>query len=965
VGQVKIGLLGGFGASIGGAAVPDGAWRLRKARELVKLLALARGHRLHREQVMDALWPELDPAAAANNLNQAVHVARRALGADAIEAREGLLLLHAEVDLDLFQASAAGALRTRTAAALRAALALYVGELLPENRYDDFAEGPRDELEALAAELVAALEDVDGDDGRLRLPADASSFVGRRHELVELTSLLRRSRLLTLTGTGGAGKTRLALELARSVESSFAAGAALVELAPARPASVPVAVAAALDVQALPGQAIEDAVAGFLGPRDLLLVLDNCEHVLAAVAALVADHLRAAPHLVLLATSREPLRLPGEVVFRVPSLAIPDPEQHPAAADLLGYESVSLFVERASAVAQGFELTDDNADDVARICFRLDGLPLALELAAGRVGALSPAAIAERLDDRFRLLRAGASRAPTRQQTLEATLRWSHDLLEPDERVLFRRLGVFAGGFELGAAEAVCSGDLLGLPEVADVLGRLVEKSLVSFDERGPDRRYRLLETVRLYSRDQLGEAGEATALAARHAHWALALAEATFDTQSLDREAPNMRAALDTLAGIDSAGALRLSTALMPFWMRRIDLIEARRRFGAALDACPEPTALRAEALLAASAIDLRAGATDSLYARAEESLEIAVTLGDRLLEWRALQRLADVAVAWDDGQVALGWVERALRLAGGDGPPGAEGLGVYTLGAAHWLLGDADRAEESMALSFELFLRLDAGDRVQSPLNIAELRWPGRGWALGPRLVFEETLHPLLEISARAAAAHVLVNRAGIARMRGELARARELVDDAEGLVASEDRGLAAVLVRRAWLELADDDVEASRAALERALELRRSLGDRRGIGMALSGLGFVDTVAGELERAETELADARDLFRRAGDRWGLASTLWRTADLEILRGRIDAADAALEEAVAVLGTTRRPRWLAHTALNRAEVALARGDVELAAIRFAEARELYVASADHDGVAAVDAREALLPGR
>jgi tetratricopeptide (TPR) repeat protein len=288
-----------------------------------------------------------------------------------------------------------------------------------------------------------------------------------------------------------------------------------------------------------------------------------------------------------------------------------------------------------------------------------------------------------------------------------------------------------------------------------------------------------------------------------------------------------------------------------------------------------------------------------------------------------------------------------------------------VFTLGAAHWLLGDADHAEECMGESFQRFRQLGGDERLPSPLNIAELRWPGHGSALGPRLIFEETVHPLLEISARAAAAHVLVNRAGIARMRGELARARELVDEAVALVATEERGLGAVLVRRAWLELADGDIEASRATLERALELRRSFDDRRGIGMALSGLGFVDIVAGELERAETELEGARELFRRAGDRWGLASSLWRTADLEIVRGRFDDADAALEEAVAVLGATRRPRWLAHTALSRAEVALARGDLELAAQRFAEARGLYALSADRDGLGAVEEREALLAGR
>jgi predicted ATPase len=965
VGQVTIGLLGGFKAAVDGTEVPDGAWRLRKARELVKHLALARSHRLHREQAMDALWPDLDPAAAANNLNQAVHVARRALGVETIQAKEGLLLLEAEIDVDTFEAAAAAALRSRSAAAVRAALGLYPGELLPENRYDDFAEPRRDELEDLARDLRATLEEADAAGARLRLPSDTSSFVGRRHELAELTALLRRGRLLTLAGTGGAGKTRLALELARSVEGSYADGAVLAELAPARPASVPTAVAAALDVQALPGQELDEAVAGFLAGREVLLVLDNCEHVLAAAAALAGGLLRAAPRLTLLVTSREPLRLPGEVVFRVPSLGIPDPEQRPGAAELAGYEAVALFVERAAAVAQGFELREENAGDVARICFRLDGLPLAIELAAGRVGALTPAAIAERLDDRFRLLRAGSSTAPTRQQTLEATLRWSHDLLEPDERVLFRRLGVFAGGFELGAAEAVCSGDVLGLAEIADVLGRLVEKSLVSFDDRGPDRRYRLLETVRLYSREQLDEAGEAPALAARHARWALALAESTVDTQSLDREAPNMRAALDTLGAIDPEGALRLCTALMPFWMRRIDLVEARRRFGAALDAWPEPTALRAEGLLAASAIDFRAAATDSLYARAEECLTLAVALGERRLEWRALQRLADIAVAWDDGKAALTWLGRARELAAANGPPGAEALGVYTTGVAHWLLAGADRAEECLTESRELFGQLDPEERVPSPVNIIEHRWPGRGSALGPRLIFEETLHPLVEISGRGAASHVLVNLAGIARVRGDLARGRELTDEAEALVASDPRNLAAVLVRRAWLELADGDPDAARSALERALDVRRDLRDRRGIGIALAAVGFVDVVAGELECAEAELADARDLFRRAGDRWGLASTLWRTADLEIARGRFDEADAALEEAFGVLGVARRPRWLAHTTLSRAEVALARGDLEAAGARFAEARELYEVAADHDGIAAVDERAAVLSSR
>src|SRR3954453_10903228 len=302
--------------------------------------------------------------------------------------------------------------------------------------------------------------------------------------------------MLTLSGTGGVGKTRLSLQLARSVAPSYESGAALVELAAvADPRLVPDAIATALDRPPLPAQELVAAVDDFLATRELLLVLDNCEHVLAACATLTDSLLRAAPQLTILATSREPLRVAGEVVFRVPSLDIPDPEQPLPPHELLDYASVSLFVARAVAASPGFELDDRNAEDISRICLRLDGLPLALELAAARLGALSPAAIASRLDDRFRLLRSGSHAALTRQQTLAATLQWSHDLLEPDERILLRRLAIFAGGFELEAVEEGCAVDGLDASEIADVLARLVEKSLVTVEDRGRRRRYRLLET--------------------------------------------------------------------------------------------------------------------------------------------------------------------------------------------------------------------------------------------------------------------------------------------------------------------------------------------------------------------------------------------------------------------------------------------------------------------------------------
>ena len=963
--DVTVTLLNGFAAAVDGVPVPEAAWRLKKARELVKLLALAPGHRLHREQAMDVLWRDRAPAAAANNLHQAVYVARRALDTRAIEIRDEVLQLAAEVDVDQLERAAAAARSAATQASYRAALALYAGELLPENRYDDWAARRRDELADLATELAEELKALGpAHDGRPpALPVDASSFVGRARELAELKALLRGTRLLTLAGTGGAGKTRLALELARAVELSHADGAALVELGALTDARlVPDAVATALDVRALSGQNLVDAIVDHLKPRALLLVVDNCEHLLAATAALGDVLLRSAPGLKILATSREPLRVPGEVVFRVPSLDIPDPEQALAPPQLLGYESVRLFVERAAAAAPGFELDDENAVDVARICFRLDGLPLALELAAGRLGALGPAAIAERLDDRFRLLRTGSYASPTRQHTLAATLHWSHDLLEPDEQTLFRRLAAFAGGFELEAVESVCADRDLNSAEIADVLARLVEKSLVVADESSSrERRYRLLETVRLYARERLDEAGETDALADRHAQSALALAERERSSPRLDRDAANLRAALDRLLERATRDALRFCVALGPFWLRRIDLDEAQRRFDAALAAAPGRTVLRAEALLAAAAIDFRSGELPRGLVHAEESYAVAAEIGDAHAEWRALQFLGELGIASDAADVAIPWCERALEHARRHGFEATEGIGVYSLGVAYWILGALGSAEELMERSIELFrVRAGTSDRIPSPVNVADIRTSPSGGRQGLRMVFEDSLQPFVEISCDAAISYVLANQAGIVRERGDLARARALLDQSAARfeAAGDEAGQAAVLVRRAYLDLAEGALPAARAALEQALELRRAQGDRRGIGLALAGLGLIDTTAGDYAGAERHLGAARDIFRRAGDRWGIASTLWRTADLALARGDLPEAEAALQEARAVLGATQRERWIAHTLANLAEVAQLRGDTERAAALLAEARERYAARDDTVGVADVEER-------
>jgi predicted ATPase len=960
--EVTVTLLGGFAAAVDGAHVPDSAWRLKKARELVKLLALAPDHRLHREQAMDVLWPDRGATSAANNLNQAVHVARRALGPDSIETRDELLALVAEVDVDRFELAARDARRAASAAAYQAALSAYGGELLPENRYDDWAEGRRGELAALHAELAVELGALGSDDRLQSLPADASTFVGRTHELAELRALVAHTRLLTLSGVGGAGKTRLALELGRGVEESFETGAALVELAVlSDPRLVPDAVAAALDVRALPGRTLADTLVDFLAPRGVLLVLDNCEHVLGASATLVDTLLRGAPSLTVVATSREPLRVAGEVVFRVPSLAIPSPDEPLAPADLLRYEAVRLFVDRAAAAAPSFALDDQNAPDVARICVRLDGLPLALELAAGRLGALGAAVVAERLDDRFRVLRARSHTAPTRQQTLEATLHWSHELLGEDERVLFRRLAVFAGGFELDAVEDVCPGEGLALSEVVDVLARLVEKSLVSPEDAGGHRRYRLLETVRLYARDRLDESGEAAALADRHARWALELAERERDRPELDREAANLRTALDTLLATRPDDALRLCVALWTFWLRRIDLAEAYRSFDAALAAATERTAFRAEALLASAALSARGGVLVPGRGHAEQGLTVAVEVGDAQAEWRALQFLGEFAITYDAVD-AFGRLEEAIELARRQGFAAGEAVGIHALGAARWFLGDPAGADELLARSIDAFRGLDdPSERIPSPMSLTEVRIPAAGGGRGAfRIVLEDTLMPFVEISCGAALSYALADQATVARFLGDFGRAGTLLDESDERfrAAGDERGRTDMLVRRAYLRIAEEAFADAGACLEAALEFRRRHNDRRGVGLVLTGLTLVDTDTGDFASAERRIDEACGLFRRAGDRWGLAAALFRAADLELARGRPQEARAALVDAQAVLHEARLERWNAHTLCALAEVALAEGDADAAGELLAEARAKYVGRNDALGVAGVDER-------
>jgi predicted ATPase len=410
---------------------------------------------------------------------------------------------------------------------------------------------------------------------RHNLPAQMTSFIGRHAEIADIRSVLRKQRLVTLTGSGGAGKTRLSLEVAASSMNEFPAGAWLIELAPvADPALVAHTMLSVLNLREERQRTALETLIDYLRPKTILLVLDNCEHLIDACAQICDALLLACPSLHILATSRESLGIAGELGYRIPSLDVPDPTQLPAREELEKVDSIRLFVERAVTAKPGFVLTEDNASFIARICSRLDGIPLAIELAASRVKVLAPGEIARRLDDRFRLLTGGSRTSLPRHQTLRAMMDWSYSLLSEDEKALFRRLSVFAGGWTLEAAEAVCEG---GGSPVLDLLTRLVDKSLVIIDESTGEIRYRRLETIRQYSRERFLETAEVQIIKDRHLEFFTSFAERVdenlkrgeqlFWQKHMLAELDNLRAALDWSLSRDPDRALQIAGAANLFW--------------------------------------------------------------------------------------------------------------------------------------------------------------------------------------------------------------------------------------------------------------------------------------------------------------------------------------------------------------------------------------------------------------
>lgn len=512
------------------------------------------------------------------------------------------------------------------------------------------------------------------------LPPQTTALFGRERELESVSRALAESRLVTLTGSGGTGKTRLSLQLGADLLERFPDGVWFVELAVLTdPNLVPQAVASVLKVREQGSRPIGESVLESLSDRNLLLILDNCEHVLEGVATFVDAVMRRCPAVRILASSREPLALPYEVQHRVPSLALPDESELADVAAAAANPSVALFVDRASAILPSFELNPSNVKTVCHICRRLDGIPLALELAAARVRVLPIDQIETRLDDRFRLLTGGSRTALPRHQTLRAMIDWSYGLLTTQEATLLRRLSVFSGAFTLEAAEAVCANDEIDAYEVLDLLAALVDKSLVVYDDQGEVARYRMMETIRQYARDRLLETSEAAAIRSRHRDHYLAFAERSQVRQSTEgiatvlkdvaAEIDNLRAAMEwSIAEADSPldpnlsepeacaaqKALRFVAALWRFWYTRGHYAEGIEFAGRALDRedSQRETSVRAHAFSAAGNLSRLPGAHQAARTYQEEALRIRRALGDKRGVAYSLSNLG--VIVFEQGDVA-----------------------------------------------------------------------------------------------------------------------------------------------------------------------------------------------------------------------------------------------------------------------------------------------------------------------
>ena len=766
------------------------------------------------------------------------------------------------------------------------------------------------------------------------LPLQLTSFIGREDEMAEIKQMLQDSRLVTLTGSGGSGKTRLSLQLAADLLDQYADGSWLVELAPVTdPALIPNAAAAAMSIREVDGQELTRTITNRLAGSHTLLILDNCEHLLDASAAFTSQVLSACPDVGILATSREPIGVAGEAQWRVRSLACPTAVGDQSIEALGQFEAVRLFIDRALKVRPNFQVNNETAPHVAQICSRLDGIPLAIELAAARVRVLTPQQILEGLDDRFRLLTGGSRASMPRQQTLEASVQWSYQLLSAREQALLRRLSVFQGGFTLDAADHVGSDDdgvensdqeSIEAYAVLDLLSQLVDKSLVAFDDEGAAGRYRLLETIRQFAAERLADAGEAPIRRRRHFdHFLLLTQQAEIELQGhevmqwlevIDLEQDNIRAAQDWSRTEDNAdGGLRLTAGMWLYWILRGHLSEGMARLDEVVAKEGSEPRLRARALVAKA--EIAAMGTDIAAARelGSEAVALVEPLGDLH------------TIAWALCIASWGYIFAE--------PENAEAHCEQAIAAArqvddHWILANALMAygafmimggepRRGIALLEEaLSLAREHGDQM----NLTEsLVWLGFGKLVIGEFALAETLAQegvsnagLIGLPFYLGVTKALLGAS--LTLRGSYAEAETMLDEAVGLAREIGNilVLATALVFRLRLAVAAG-AEPDEADTDDAVSLSEVLEFHVMVSNARQARGAAALKQGLLETARTEFGEALTHARRCNSNWLVSQSLNGLAKLARAEGELEGAEAQAYESLATAVDGAAPTGIA----------------------------------------------------
>ncbi len=743
-----------------------------------------------------------------------------------------------------------------------------------------------------------------------RLPVPPNPLIGREHAVRELTALLCREdvRLVTLTGPGGVGKTRVALAVADAITGAFPDGVIFIPLAAiVDPLLVSPTIAATLGIRAGADETDLQALQVALRDRELLLVLDNCEQVLGAAPA-VADLLAACPGLTVLATSRSVLRLRGEREVAVPPLGLPGPHQTPDLASLSDYGAIRLFIERTREISCDFVLTAENASTVVTICRRLDGLPLALELAAARLRLFTPQTLLARLDQRLTMLTGGARDLPARQRTLRDTIAWSYEMLSAEERTLFASLAVFIGGWTLGAMEVICDRDGNSGIGPLDHLDSLVAQSLVRRDEgTGSEPRFGMLETIREFARERLAESGAVEALHERHATYFLARVEEAAphvigpDQQAwvprLDAERDNLRAALGWAGDRgDGESLARFVGALCFYWSLRGHYLDAEViRWAEAALAMELSPGARAAVLFVAGQHLWYCGESDRAYARGEECLALSHTLGDRRGEANALTVLG--LAASDRGRfvAARSFHERALTIARERGDQFTVAMTLNHLGAQASQERDFDRARSRCTESVAVARTL--GNQALICVALHNLGWAAmeQGDEAAAFGSYSEGLALNGEDGDVVPRAMLLANLGELLRRRGDSRDARDRLGAALAILGEvrDPRITERVRDGLARLALAAGDTDEARAHADEALRLRRAIGDPARVADGLALLARVAARQGRLDAARIYVQEGLTIAAQAHAPHAVVACLDASAERASLQG--DAIRAA----------------------------------------------------------------------